>query len=112
MNLFLEREDVRMTKVIAQLHVSFSNSMAEDMNKILKHQGLFPPNPRTPAQVRKVLEDVMRDFNNRPLAVLYGLTPNEVLAGEMPDRMRFSPAISRAGSHRVPVNRSDSCGVC
>ncbi len=109
---FLERDDVFFTKVVAQLHTSYSNSMIEALNKIIKYQGLFQANPRTPGAVQQVLEAIMHDFNNRPLAALHGLTPQEVLAGVVPNRDLFASKINHARRARIVVNRRNFCGSC
>ena len=106
---FVEHDQSALTRVVARADVSFSNSMVENMIKIIKHQGLIRANPRSRAEVARVLAEITVDFNNRPLNILEGLTPNEVLAGKRPDKYRFMEDIKRASRDRKEVNRSEDC---
>ncbi len=63
---------VPITKFIAQVDVTFSNSMIEAVNKILKYRYLFrdpiPKYEKAEDSVRKAIED----YNQRPHGVLKG----------------------------------------
>ena len=62
-----------INKIVARVDVTFSNSMIEAVNKILKYQYLF----RKPIADQEHLQDAIRsaidDYNNRPHYALKGV---------------------------------------
>ena len=74
-------EDTPIRKLVARVDVSFSNSMIEAVNKILKYRYIF----RTPVpdldHVNQTIADAIEDYNDRPHYALNGLTPNQVYSG-------------------------------
>lgn len=112
---FLSRpENNNIRKQIALVDVRFSNSMIEAVNKRMKYEFLLPN-----LQKMQSLEDVhaclkagIKDFNNRPHAVHHGLTPVEVMGGEIPNRSRFRNHTKALKSLRGAANQSQMCGVC
>ncbi|MEC3908876.1 hypothetical protein VOI54_17750 [Tamlana sp. 2201CG12-4] len=49
---------------IVQHEVSFSNSMIEDFNKVLKYQFLYPKNIATQKQLEIIMAEVIPIYNN------------------------------------------------
>lgn len=86
--------------------------MIEAVNKKMKYEFLFPNKPFSFNDVSKILEQAVPEFNSRPSGVLYGYSPNEVLAGAIPDKFRFSAQIKDAVTMRVQRNRTDQCQDC
>lgn len=111
-NKFLSQSEVSIRKIIAQVDIIFSNSMIEAVNKKMKYEFLFPKKPFSFNDVNKILEQAVPEFNSRPSGVLYGYTPNEVLAGAVPDKLRFATQIKDAVSERAKKNREDRCQDC
>lgn len=52
------------------------------------------------------------EFNSRPHGQLYGLSPDDVLAGKMPDKHLFSEKIEKARAKRPEINRNQLCDIC
>ena len=111
-SLFLKREDVKLNKLIAQIDIIESNSMAEAANKIMKYQFLFPQKPFDEKDVIRILEKAVPAYNNCHPGVLFGLSPNEVLKGEIPDKNMFKEKIQAAKAKRPEINRNQTCGSC
>ncbi|EHQ04831.1 hypothetical protein [Leptonema illini] len=111
-SVFLERDDVRIRRVIAQIEVYCSNSMSEAGNKTMKYEYLFPQKPYSYHDVIRILEKAVPEFNSRPHGQLYGLSPDDVLAGKMPDKRLFREKIEQARANRPEINRNQVCGIC
>ncbi|PJZ71481.1 transposase [Leptospira perolatii] len=111
-NNFLLEPGVSIRKLTAQVDIIFSNSMIEAVNKKMKYEFLFPSKPFSIQDVQKTLEKAVPEFNSRPNGVLFGFTPNEVLAGAIPDKFRFSTQIKDAATKRVQVNQNNHCHEC
>ena len=111
---FLARPDVMIEKRIALVDVDFSNSMIEAVNRCMKYEYLFRllRDLFSVEDVLRVLGIAVPEFNNRPNAALYGLTPNEVLSGMVVDKHRFSGQIREAKLARIEINCVDLCGMC
>ena len=81
---FINSTENRISKYIALKDISFSNSMIEATNKILKYRYLFPKHIANGKELRKVLKKSIYDFNNiRPHGKLNGLTPDEAYSGKI-----------------------------
>ena len=52
------------------------------------------------------------DFNHRLHSALFGLTPHEVLHGEIPDHHRFLASIRDARLARIAGNKAVDCATC
>ena len=90
LNLFLEQPHVNIEKLVAQVDVTFSNSMAEAANKSLKYNNLFTRKLQSFEETLRYLPQAIDELNNRFHYSLYGLTPNEVLHGAVPDKSFLS----------------------
>lgn len=51
------------------------------------------------------------ELNSRPHGQLYGPSPDDVLAGKMPDKRLFSEKIEQARANRPGINRNQVCGI-
>ena len=60
--------------------------MVEATNKKLKYQYLYHKDLKDFEDTEKFLKTAVEDFNHRPAAIHYGLTPLEVFNGMKPDR--------------------------
>ncbi|AVQ13353.1 Integrase core domain protein [Leptospira santarosai] len=92
--------------------MSFSNSMIEAVNKIMKYQFLFPKNLSSIQEVIQTLETAVPLYNSRPSGVLFGFSPEQVLNGEIPNKHRFVEQIKEAAALRPYINKLDLCDPC
>ena len=98
-----------INKIIAQKDVLFSNSMIEAVNKRIKYDFLFPVELQDYKQTVKQLEKAVEEYNDKPYGPLFGLTPNEVFDGELPDKTMFAEQIAQAKQKRIAENRKNQC---
>jgi putative transposase len=111
-SVFLQRNDVLITRIFAQIEVIFSNSISEAANKSVKYLFLFPQKPKHFNDVIRILEKAVPEYNDNFPDAFHGLSRNDVLNGEIPDRHRFADQIRQAKENRPAINRSQTCGVC
>jgi len=78
-----------LTKLIAQKDITQSNSMIEAINKHIKYYYLFKKDLKDYNETVNYLMKSIPDYNNKPHGRLYGLTPFEVLEGEVPSKDMF-----------------------
>jgi putative transposase len=111
-SVFLERDNVLIKRIIAQIDIRSSNSMIEAANKNMKYYFLFPRKPKDFDDLLKILEASVLLYNESMPGVFYGLSRNEVLNGKIPDKHLYSIKIKEARLQRPEINRSQTCGVC
>ena len=109
LNDFLETANI--DKQIAQLHIAESNSMVESIFRQLKYYHIYPRNFETATDFMNQIDGIVKEHGNRPLNVLYGLTPNEVLNGQLPKKQLYKNDITNSRLLRLESNRK-SCGKC
>lgn len=97
---------VPLTLHIAHVDVSFSNSMIEAVNKILKYRYIFRESIPSYQSVESVVKRSIDDYNARPHYALHGLTPNEAYAGKVFDVIGYKHLLARARERRLKENRS------
>lgn len=79
---FINSPDVPIEHIIAQKDVVFSNSMVEALNKVMKHQFLFPKEITNGIRLRSILDESVPIYNQiRPQMSLNGNTPEESFHG-------------------------------
>ena len=110
LNDFIETADI--DKQIAQLHITESNSMVESIFRQLKYYHIYPRSFETATDFINQIDGIIEEHCNRPLNVLHGLTPLEVLYGKIPDKHLFRNEIIQSRLLRLEVNRKMGCGVC
>lgn len=99
-------------KTIAQLHITESNSMVESVFRQLKYYHIYPKSFETATDFMHGIDGIISEHCNRPLHVLNGLTPLEVLHGKMPDKLALQHTIAQSRVLRVETNRNKTCDVC
>jgi transposase InsO family protein len=103
-----------LERVIAQIDVSFSNSMIEAWWRSLKHSWLFLHQLDNIATVKRLVEFYVTEHNERiPHAAFEGQTPDEVYFGRgdnIPDELAV--ARREARKRRVELNRAEACAAC
>ena len=90
-------EQLPLRKLIAQVQVTYSNSMIEATNKTLKYRYLFRMPIPDANHVKPAVAFADTDFSDRPNAALFGLSPNQVAAGATFDKAAYHDRIQRAG---------------
>ena len=104
-------EDTPIRKLVARIDVTFSNSMIEAVNKILKYRYIF----RTPIpnldHLDETIAAAIEDYNDRPHYALNGLTPNQVYNGSSFDQSAYRDSLLEARDRRLKINRQ-SCDPC
>jgi transposase InsO family protein len=109
---FLDGEE--LTRVLAQVEITFSNSMIEAFWRSLKHSWLYLHSLDSFAALRRLIEFYVTAHNEvMPHSAFQGQTPDEVFFG-IGDEVtkRLSEARESARGKRMDVNRAVRCGVC
>jgi putative transposase len=101
-------------RVLAQVEVTFSNSMIEAFWRSLKHQWLFLNSLDTIARLRTLVAFFVEEHNTKmPHAAFRGQTPDEMYFGTKPNlTLELAAARKEAFEQRLAANRSTSCGRC
>ncbi|MBI2967021.1 MAG: DDE-type integrase/transposase/recombinase [Bacteroidetes bacterium] len=111
-NTFLLQPNVQMKRLIAQIETSYSNSIAEAVNKKMKYDFLFTRSFDRYEELVKFIDVSVEEYNNRYHSALYGYTPSEVLNGAVPDKHKFSLMIAQARKERILKNKEQLCEQC
>jgi hypothetical protein len=101
-------------RVLAQVEVSFRNSMMEAFWRSLRHQCLYPHSLDSFTQLGGLIDFCVEEHNTQmPHLALVGQTPDEVYFDQA-DRVRdrLKAARREALRARMEANRSESCRVC
>ena len=109
---FLLQPEMNIRKLIAYVDIMFSNSMVEAVNKKIKYDYLFTRSIQNLNDLLAFLPLAVMDYNNRPHPKLFGLTPNEVLGGEIPNKNRFDSDMKNAFTKRIFENLNSNCNKC
>jgi len=109
---FCRESALQFKRVIAQLEISYSNSMIEAVNKKIKYEFLFTRSFESFEELEKFLGEAVNEYNNRYHSALYGYTPSEVLNGSVPDKHKFSAQIAQARKERILKNKEQLCDLC
>lgn len=110
---FINSSEIPIEHIIAQKDVVFSNSMVEALNKVIKHQFLFPKEIPNRDQLHKILEQSTEVYNNlRPQMSLGGNTPIETFNGMTIDISRYTQNFDEHKALRREVNKQNICKVC
>ena len=101
-------------RVLAQIDVTFSNSMIEAFWRSMKHQWLYLNNLDTIESVRRLVEFYVTEHNTRiPHSAFKGQTPAEIYfdaGAAIPDELAQKRRVDRRA--RFEFNRSVRCGQC
>ena len=102
------------TRVLAQVEITFSNSMIEAFWRSLKHSWLYLHSLDSFAALRRLVELYVTAHNEvMPHSAFQGQTPDEVFFGVGDDvARRLSRARKSAREERLKANRAPQCGVC
>jgi transposase InsO family protein len=106
--------DEELTRVLAQVEITFSNSMIEAFLRSPKHSWLYLHSLDSFAALRRLIEFYVTAHNEvMPHSAFQGQTPDEVFFG-IGDQVtkRLSKARESARGQRMEANRAVRCGVC
>jgi len=106
--------DEELTRVLAQVEVTFSNSMIEAFWRSLKHSWLYLHSLDSFAALRRLVEFYVTAHNEvMPHSAFQGQTPNEMFFGTGDEVVqRLTAARRSAREERMRANRTARCGVC
>ena len=101
-------------RILAQVDVSFSNSLIEAWWRQFKHQRLFLNTLDSKARVEKLVSFYVDGHNSKiPHSAFKGQAPDEVYFGEghtVPDQLAGARKSARAA--RLEANRAKNCSHC
>lgn len=97
--------------LIAQKDIIFSNAMIEHLNKTIKYRYLYQQPIHNRQHLEKILEQAVLNYNNRPVHILQGLTPLEVLHHHAPDLPNIKENIQKALKNRININKAGDCCI-
>ena len=110
---FINSPDVPIEHIIAQKDVLFSNSMVEALNKVIKHQFLFPKAIANGNILHKVLGQSVPIYNDiRPQMSLGGNTPIETFNGMTIDISKYTQNFNEHKALRRQLNKQNISKVC
>jgi putative transposase len=103
-----------LTRVLAQVEITFSNSMIEAFWRSLRHSRLYLHSLNSFAVLRRLTEFYVTAHNEvMPHSAFEGQTPDEIFFGTG-DQVTQDLAAARinARDKRIRENRAARCGVC
>ena len=104
----------KLTRVLAQVEITFSNSMIEAFWRSLKHSWLYLHSLDSIAALRRLIEFYVTAHNEvMPHSAFQGQTPDEIFFGigdEVATKLLAARRIAR--EERVKSNRAARCDVC
>jgi putative transposase len=104
---------IKITHLIAQKDIQFSNSSIEAFNKIIKHQFLLPLKVSNGKMLRMELDKAIFIYNNiRPQFGLKGNTPEEAYQGNSISFEQYKSHFKEHKKIRVLQNKGNKCKVC
>ncbi|WP_298900943.1 DDE-type integrase/transposase/recombinase [uncultured Psychroserpens sp.] len=110
---FINNPEIPIEHFIAQKDVIFSNSMVEALNKVIKHQFLFPKDIANSNQLNKILNKSVEIYNHiRPQMSLGGNSPQETFNGITIDISKYTQNFNEHKTLRRQLNKKNICNVC
>ena len=107
-------EDEGLRRTLAQVDVTFSNSMIEAFWRSLKHSWLYLHSLESVEPLRSLVGFYVRQHNEvMPHAAFEGQTPDEMYFGSGdPIVVKLAAARIEAREERIRANQAAACGVC
>ena len=106
--------DGLLHRVLAQMEVSFSNSMIEAFWRSLRHQWLYLHSLDSFTQLEQMIDFYVKEHNTQmPHYAFVGQTPDEIYfdhADGVRDRLKAARVDARRA--RMEANRAESCHAC
>ena len=107
-------DDGVIRRALAQVEVSFSNSMIEAFWRSLRHQWLYLHSLERFTQLEQLIDFYVKEHNTKmPHHAFDGQTPDEVYFDQA-DGVRDQLTVARhqARRARIEANRAESCRAC
>ena len=107
-------DDEELTRVLAQVEITFSNSMTEAFWRSLKHGWLYLHRLDSLAFLRRLIESYVIAHNEvMPHSAFQGQTPDDVFFG-IGDEVtkKLADARKTAREKRMKENRAARCSMC
>ncbi len=100
-----------MRRTLAQVDVTFSNSLIEAFWRSLKHSWLYLHSLESMESLRGLVDFYVRQHNQvMPHAAFEGQTPDEMYFGRSdPIVVKLAAARIKAREQRIKANRSSAC---
>ena len=107
-------DDGVIRRVLAQVEVSFSNSMIEAFWRSLRHQWLYLHSLESFEHLEQLIGFYVREHNTQmPHHAFVGQTPDEIYFGRADGvRDHLTAARHQARRARMEANRGESCRAC
>jgi hypothetical protein len=106
-------KDKSLTKIIANDGNRISNNMVESCNHFFKNVFLQGKIPKSKSNLLVMLDEFEEYYNYTWFPIeFYGLSPYEVLKGEIPDKNKFKSEILEARKRRIAENQSFDSQFC
>ena len=110
----LELDDSNFQRVLAQIDVTYSNSMIEAFWRSLKHSWPYLHGLESESELRRLIAFYVKAHNQvMPHSAFNGQTPDEIYFGAG-GAVASELAVGRAKAQiaRMDLNRESRCGVC
>ena len=110
----LELDDSNFQRVLAQIDVTYSNSMIEAFWRSLKHSWLYLHGLESESELRRLIAFYVKAHNQvMPHSAFNGQTPDEIYFGTG-GTVASELVVGRAKAQiaRMDLNRESRCGVC
>ncbi len=109
-----ELEGIDLERVLAQIDITYSNSMIETFWRSLKHSWLYLHGLETESELRRLIAFYVESHNEvMPHPAFQGQTSNEMFFGTRDAVVsRLASARVQAQAERLARNRSLGCGFC
>jgi hypothetical protein len=103
-----------LTRVLAQVEITFSNSMIEAFWRSLKHSWLYLHSLDSFAALHRLVEFYVKAHNEvMPHSAFQGQTPNEMFFGTGDEVVQWLTAARRsAREEQMRANRTAQCDAC
>jgi putative transposase len=109
---YLDSFSVPVTHQKALLDIQCSNSLIEAHNKVIKYNYLYKMTLADDGELKRAMDWICNDFNNRPHISLNGLTPNEHHAKASLDVNSLKEKKKAAAEDRKLFNYKNRCVGC
>jgi len=104
----------QLKRILAQVEVSFSNSMIESFWRSLRHNWLYLHTLDSIAAIRRLVDFYVKEHNDSvPHAAFKGQTPSEVYFGHSENTIKNLEEVRQLSRQkRFETNRAISCDEC
>ena len=109
---YLDSLSVPITHKKALLDVQCSNSLIEAHNKVIEYNYLYEMTIADEGELKRAIDWICRDFNNRPHISLNGLSPNESHENSALDIDSLKAKKKIAAEERKQFNFKNRCVAC